>query len=978
MREDCRPAIGLALVMALTLWSRVSVAGPPEGDPDQDGSQWVGLTSTGVECLAVRAGTPDSASATVRLEWEGQVEEAFLVLSVAGSRGGHSIYVNGQRVGSAPVRPGGQPCQAVSSMGIPIPPEVLVEGENMITLTNDANVNDGWTAASLYLEIHGVLGLVPATLPESPSPVLFPSEMRATAVVTDSELLTSSYDGVGHRLWYQVPDGYTGSSPVPLLIGVHGWGGTGEDMLDFMGDAVNERGWLFAAPNMHGRYYIDGSRALAWPGAQHDIVDSVEYMMSNYNVDTSRIYVMGPSMGGQTTTVMATKYPDVFAAAAEWSGFTDLADWYSELDVLGESYMLRQMRREIDPSCDPVSDPVCGTPGEEPFEYQRRSAIEMPQNSRLIPLHMWHNEADELVPVHHSYDLAYEINSWDPLEPVTVTTVITAGCTDTHKHCYRPDFDEVFDYLASFTLSQQPPLSLTIHTDESKPYYWLNFAQTGGDHWSEVEATCSLADKTVTAAISDIQPLTLAFNLGSTTITGTAGIGQPGIGLPATMYLVSGGGNYELENYTSGYLTTTLATTGQFTLTISAIEAQVMANPAMVSGWQTATSTITAVFKDHLNNPVPNDTTVQISTSEGIFPNAGSAFTATTTGGQVTTTLTLTPTADLAEIIAGVGSITGSTSVAVVYPAIDVLVTPLQAIIYGGQAVTYTYQITNTGDVTLTDVTVLDDNSTVCEGITLTAGAAQSCVQRSPVLSQTTTTTATVTGRDPLGSDVIDSDLTTVSVISPAIDVLIMPSQAIIYGGQAVTYTYQITNTGDVTLTGVTVVDDNGTVCEDITLTAGAVQSCVQRGPVLSQTTTTTAAVTGQDPLGSDVTDSDLTTVSVISPAIDLLLTPHQTTIYVGEFVTYTYQVTNTGDITLTGVTVVDDNSTVCEDITLTAGAAQSCVQRSPVLSQTTAITATVTGQDPLGHDVADSYSTTVVVKPRDVKIYLPIVTRSG
>ena len=1005
MKKGYWSAIGLALVMALTLWHRVAAAGSAEDNRQPDVGRQVGLTSTAVECLVVNAGTLDSASATVRLEWEGQVEEAFLVLAAAGSQGGHSIYVNGRRVGSAPVRPGGQPCQAGSSAfplmstdSIPIPAEVLVNGENEIRLTNDANVNDGWTAANLHLEIHGLLSLPPATL-ESRPPALLPSEIGVTAVVSGYVRLESSYDGVEHEVWYQIPNGYTGNTPVPLLLGIHGWGGSGESEIDFMGAAVNARGWLFAAPNMHGRFYIDGKRALAWPGAQHDVIDAIEYMASYYNVDTSRIYIAGGSMGGQITTVMAAKYPDVFAAAAGYSGFTDLTDWYNELAALGQGGLLRRIRREIDPNCDPDFDPVCGTPEEEPFEYQRRSAIEMPQNSRLVPLHMWHNEADELVPVHHAHDLAGAINSWNPPMAVTVTTVITAGCTDTYKHCYGPEFDEVLDYLASFTLSSQPPPSVTIRTDESKPYYWLNVAQTGNDHWSQVEATCSPADETVTTTISDTQPLTCAFNLGSTPIMGAGGISRPGMGLPATTYLVNGGGNHKLEDYTSGYLTATLTTTGQFTLTISAITVETLADPSMVLASQTATSTIKATAQDHLDNPVPDGTTIEFSTTEGTFLNGSSTYTDTLTGGQVTTTLSLEPTADLAEITASVESVTGSTQVNVIHPAIGVLVTPDQMTVYSGQAVTYTYQITNAGDITLTTVTVVDDNGTpgdggddliVCAGITLAAEATASC-SRGVTLTQTTINTAAVTGKDPLDNDVTGSDSTAVNVISPAIEVAVTPNQTTVYSGQVVTYTYQITNTGDITLTAVTVVDDNGTpgdggddliVCAGITLAAEATTSC-SCSATRTQTTISIVTVTGKDPLDNDVTGSDSTAVNVISPAIEVAVTPSQTTIHSGEVVTYTYQITNTGDITLTNVTVVDDNGTpgksdddvtVCADMTLTAGATQNC-SRSMTLIQDTTSTATVTAQYPLGNDVTDSDSVTVEVV---YAIYLPVVIRSN
>ncbi|MDY7076286.1 MAG: hypothetical protein SXV54_05095, partial [Chloroflexota bacterium] len=141
------------------------------------------------------------------------------------------------------------------------------------------------------------------------------------------------------------------------------------------------------------------------------------------------------------------------------------------------------------------------------------------------------------------------------------------------------------------------------------------------------------------------------------------------------------------------------------------------------------------------------------------------------------------------------------------------------------------------------------------------------------------------------------------------------------------------------------------------------------------QDTTITATVTGQDPLSNDVTGSDTATIDVISPAIDLLLTPSPATIYSGQTVTYTYRITNTGDTTLTDVTVVDDSGPVCAGATLAVGASETC-SRSTTLDQDTTITATVTGLDPLGNDVTGSDTTAVKVisSEPDTKIYLPII----
>lgn len=606
MKANLWLALSLALVITLRLQNLVAAASP-EIYLTQANNRQVSLESTSTACLVVPTGVPANIATTVRLEWKGDIEAAFLVLTAAGSEGGHGLYVNGQRVGHAPVRPAGQPCQAGSSYPvfipmdkISVPVELLRQGENEITLTNEANINDGWTAANLHLEIHGVLSGPPVALLEDPTlavaslPTIAPQNMTAMAVVTGSVVLTSSYDGIQQVSWYQIPNGYTGGNPTPLLIGLHGWGGTGKDEINgAVAVQAGARGWLFAAPDMHGRYYTNhGKYAFAWPGAQHDIIDTVKYMRDNFNVDTTRIYIAGGSMGGQTTATTAAKYPDVFAAAGPWKPITDLADMLN-LPILGYGWIIETIMKETDPSClvgDPYNygddnPPGCGKPSYSPavlFEYQRRSAVQMPQNDRLIPLRLWHDIPDQLVVIAHSDKLKAALDSWNPTTPVTLHRVNTGTqCTDGYYHCYNPPplpfnfsipASNVFDFLAGFTLSSQPPQTITIRTDESKPYYWLKVTQTGGEHWTEVIASCNLTN-TVTAVISDTVPLTIAFNLGSTSLPGSAGIPKPGLGLPAATYTVMEVGanprSFQ-QNYSgSGYFTVALQNIGQVNLTIS-------------------------------------------------------------------------------------------------------------------------------------------------------------------------------------------------------------------------------------------------------------------------------------------------------------------------------------------------------------------------------------------------------------------------
>jgi hypothetical protein len=400
----------------------------------------------------------------------------------------------------------------------------------------------------------------------------------------------------------------------------------------------------------------------------------------------------------------------------------------------------------------------------------------MPQNSRLNRLKLWHDVDDLYVPIHHSRDLRDAINAWEPPTPVLLIEIPSDqnDCpTMPVQHCYNPELTDVFDFLAGFTLDSQPPPTLTIRTDESKPYYWLNIALTNGDHWSEVEAAYDLSNNSVTATISDSLSLILGFNIGPDPILDWRGIARSGIGLPETTYLVRGGGNERLEQYTSGYLTTSLTTTGQFTLTISPLELHLSAVPSMVLANPIATSTLHATLSDRLGHPAPDGTLVLFSTTAGAFPNELSTYNATSAAGQATAILSLGSGDDQAEISATVESITKSASVDVIHPSIALSVVPSQGALYSGQEVTYTYRFTNTGDIALTDIMVTDDNGTpgngsddhaVCGFPSLAPVGTQSC-QRSTVVSQTITQTALVSALDPLGHDVNDIDFVTVQVL---------------------------------------------------------------------------------------------------------------------------------------------------------------------------------------------------------------------
>ena len=91
---------------------------------------------------------------------------------------------------------------------------------------------------------------------------------------------------------------------------------------------------------------------------------------------------------------------------------------------------------------------------------------------------------------------------------------------------------------------------------------------------------------------------------------------------------------------------------------------------------------------------------------------------------------------------------------------------------------------------------------------------------------------------------------------------------------------------------------------------------------------TNIALATGKPPIGDPVTDDNTQTVNLTqNPAIEVIKTAGAITDVdnngqdAGDTVNYTYTVTNTGNVTLNPVTLVDDNGTplnTADDVTIT------------------------------------------------------------
>ncbi len=142
-------------------------------------------------------------------------------------------------------------------------------------------------------------------------------------------------DGANEVMPYRVyvPTTYAPTRALPLVIALHGLGGTEDSFFESYAKLTptlaEQHGFLLAAPlgyrvdGFYGSPLMGVSDAAAQRRTEYsekDVLEVLRLMKAHYKVDESRIYLLGHSMGAIGVWALASKYPDVWAAAVPFSG----------------------------------------------------------------------------------------------------------------------------------------------------------------------------------------------------------------------------------------------------------------------------------------------------------------------------------------------------------------------------------------------------------------------------------------------------------------------------------------------------------------------------------------------------------------------------------------------------------------------------------------------------------------------------------
>jgi uncharacterized repeat protein (TIGR01451 family) len=366
-------------------------------------------------------------------------------------------------------------------------------------------------------------------------------------------------------------------------------------------------------------------------------------------------------------------------------------------------------------------------------------------------------------------------------------------------------------------------------------------------------------------------------------------------------------------------------------------------------------------------------TTTQADVDAGSISNIGTASGTFQTSPAVTATSSLTiPAVDTPGLsLAKTANVTG-------YSA-------------SGTPITYSYKVTNTGNVTLTAVSVTDPHAGLsaisCGSSSLAPGASETCTAtytttQADVNAGSISNTGTASGKAPTGSTVTaTSSLTIPASEAPALT-LKKSANATSYSatGTLITYSYLVTNTGNVDLTAVSVTDPHVNLsaisCPSASLAPGIAETCTAtytttQADVDAGSISNTGTASGKPPTGPAVTaTSSLTIPATASPKVSVVKSASVASYSaLGTLITYSYKVTNTGNVELTAVSVTDPHVNLsaisCPSASLAPGISETCTAtytttQADLDAGSISNTGTASGKPPTGPVVTATSSLTI------------------
>jgi dipeptidyl aminopeptidase/acylaminoacyl peptidase len=186
-----------------------------------------------------------------------------------------------------------------------------------------------------------------------PLPHLDPEQLAPMRPVT-----ITSRDGLALHSYLTLPVGMEPKN-LPLVLSVHGgpwyrdsWG------FDAGVQTLANRGYAVLQVNFRGSTGYGKSFTKAaigeFAGKMHDdLIDGVNWAVEHGYADRDRVAILGGSYGGYAALVGVTFTPDIFAAAVDYVGISDLANFMRTLPAIARPHLANNWHAYVGDPDDP-------------------------------------------------------------------------------------------------------------------------------------------------------------------------------------------------------------------------------------------------------------------------------------------------------------------------------------------------------------------------------------------------------------------------------------------------------------------------------------------------------------------------------------------------------------------------------------------------------------------------------------------------
>ena len=339
----------------------------------------------------------------------------------------------------------------------------------------------------------------------------------------------SGYTNAGTQVRLQVPSSYNPCTATPLVIALHDFNQTRLNAISDYAAAAEAKGWLLAAPEMHGEVNNGanvGAQTMASRASQWDVLDALNYVKTIYNVDATRIYLVGFGMGGMTAEVFAAKWPHLIAGVIADSAPSNLINWefFSRPGQAGDNPTLQVLIQTETGAFTPSAHTLVDVrrPYRYHFEYERRSPNDFASNLKYTPLLLLHPQNDTVALLSEAQYMYQYMLFFNPTRVELVTYAGNHGTRYSDFANYSLTWLSQFTRPAGFT-----PQQIAFQRNESGQHFWMGvqyssdavwvdpttYALHTEAHWTTVsDASFDATARTITVEAENSEPMT-----GSTT-----------------------------------------------------------------------------------------------------------------------------------------------------------------------------------------------------------------------------------------------------------------------------------------------------------------------------------------------------------------------------------------------------------------------------------------------------------------------------